>query len=139
TPDALERVLNSLRPLTKGSLVCLFGCGGDRDRAKRPIMGGIAAETADRSFLTSDNPRTENPDAIISEVLAGIADRSRVAVIADRKEAIRAALDSLGEGDCLLIAGKGHEDYQIIGKEKRHFSDQEEIRSWAGKRGPRGA
>ncbi|MDB5102816.1 MAG: UDP-N-acetylmuramoyl-L-alanyl-D-glutamate--2,6-diaminopimelate ligase [Fibrobacteres bacterium] len=136
TPDALERVLISLRPLTKGRLVCLFGCGGDRDRTKRPIMGGIAAERADIAFLTSDNPRTENPAAILEEVLGGIPDRSKVTVVADRREAIRAALDCLGEGDCLLIAGKGHEDYQIIGKEKRHFSDQEEILVWAESKAP---
>lgn len=130
TPDALERVLLSLRPLTKGRLVCLFGCGGDRDRTKRPLMGGIAVDRADRAYLTSDNPRTENPDTILSEVASGMKDRSKAVILPDRREAIRAALDSLREGDCLLIAGKGHEDYQIIGKEKRHFSDQEEIRAW---------
>jgi UDP-N-acetylmuramoyl-L-alanyl-D-glutamate--2,6-diaminopimelate ligase len=130
TPDALERVLISLRPLTKGRLVCLFGCGGDRDRTKRPIMGGIAVDRADRAFLTSDNPRTENPEGILSEVAAGMKDKSKAVIVPDRREAIRAALDTLGDGDCLLIAGKGHEDYQIIGKEKRHFSDQEEIQAW---------
>jgi UDP-N-acetylmuramoyl-L-alanyl-D-glutamate--2,6-diaminopimelate ligase len=136
TPDALERVLLSLRPLTQGKLVCLFGCGGDRDRSKRPIMGGIAAERADRAFLTSDNPRTENAQAILAEVAAGIADRTKVAIVPDRREAIRQALTSLGPDDCLLIAGKGHEDYQIIGKQKQHFSDQEEILAWAaGKHG----
>jgi UDP-N-acetylmuramoyl-L-alanyl-D-glutamate--2,6-diaminopimelate ligase len=136
TPDALERVLISLRPLTKGRLVCLFGCGGDRDRTKRPIMGAIASERADLAFLTSDNPRTENPDAILAEVMGGVKDKDRVTVIPDRREAIRAALASLGAGDCLLIAGKGHEDYQIIGKEKRHFSDQEEILVWAESKAP---
>jgi UDP-N-acetylmuramoyl-L-alanyl-D-glutamate--2,6-diaminopimelate ligase len=130
TPDALERILISLRPLTPGKLVCLFGCGGDRDRTKRPIMGGIAVARADRAVLTSDNPRTEDPQAILAEVAAGMPDKTRAAVIADRREAIRQALASLGAGDCLLIAGKGHEDYQIIGKEKRHFSDQEEILAW---------
>ena len=136
TPDALERVLISLRPLTKGKLVCLFGCGGDRDRTKRPIMGGIAAEHSDRAFLTSDNPRTENPDAILAEVMGGVKDKSKLVLVPDRREAIRSALDSLSEGDCLLIAGKGHEDYQIIGKEKRHFSDQEEILVWAESKAP---
>ena len=131
TPDALERVLLSLRPLTPGKLVCLFGCGGDRDRTKRPIMGGIAVERADRAFLTSDNPRTEDPRAILAEVAAGMKDKSKAAIVPDRREAIRAALGSLGAGDCLLIAGKGHEDYQILGKEKKHFSDQEEILAWA--------
>jgi UDP-N-acetylmuramoyl-L-alanyl-D-glutamate--2,6-diaminopimelate ligase len=136
TPDALERVLISLRPLTKGKLVCLFGCGGDRDRTKRPIMGGIAAERADRAFLTSDNPRTEKPEAILAEVMGGIDDKTKVTVVQDRREAIRQALDSLEAGDCLLIAGKGHEDYQIIGKEKKHFSDQEEILVWAESKAP---
>jgi UDP-N-acetylmuramyl-tripeptide synthetase len=131
TPDALERILLSLRPLTPGKLVCLFGCGGDRDRTKRPIMGGIAVARADRAVLTSDNPRTEDPQVILAEVAAGMRDRSKAEIIADRREAIRAGLAGLGAGDCLLVAGKGHEDYQIIGKEKRHFSDQEEILAWA--------
>ena len=137
TPDALERVLASLRPLTAGRLVCLFGCGGDRDRTKRPIMGGIAVKHADRVFLTSDNPRTEDPRAILDEILAGMEPKGKVLVEADRRAAIRQALGSLGAGDCLLVAGKGHEDYQILGREKRHFSDQEEISAWAG--GDRGA
>jgi UDP-N-acetylmuramoyl-L-alanyl-D-glutamate--2,6-diaminopimelate ligase len=135
TPDALERILLSLRPLTPGKLVCLFGCGGDRDRTKRPIMGGIAVARADRAVLTSDNPRTEDPQAILAEVAAGMRDRSKAEIIADRREAIRAGLAGLGAGDCLLVAGKGHEDYQIIGKEKRHFSDQEEILAWAAESG----
>lgn len=139
TPDALERVLASLRPLTKGRLVCLFGCGGDRDRSKRPIMGSIAADLADRAFLTSDNPRTEEPGAILEEILAGVADRARMEVVPDRRLAIATALDSLEDGDCLLVAGKGHEDYQVIGKEKRHFSDQEEILAWTGKNTDAGA
>ncbi len=138
TPDALERVLMSLRPLTKGRLVCLFGCGGDRDRTKRPIMGGIAAERADKAFLTSDNPRNEDPRAILAEVAAGIRERAKVSIVPDRREAIRLALESLDENDCLLIAGKGHEDYQIIGKEKKHFSDQEEILAWAAGKGREG-
>lgn len=131
TPDALERILISLRPLTTGKLACLFGCGGDRDRTKRPIMGKIAVTLADRAVLTSDNPRGEDPQAILTEVAAGMPDRSRATLIADRRDAIRAALATIGKDDCLLIAGKGHEDYQIIGKTKRHFSDQEEILAWA--------
>lgn len=136
TPDALERVLASLRPLTPGRLVCLFGCGGDRDRTKRPIMGAIAVRLADRVYLTSDNPRTEDPKAILAEIRAGMAEGgAKVAEVADRREAIRQALGSLGGGDCLLIAGKGHEDYQILGKVKQHFSDQEEIAAWMGGKG----
>jgi UDP-N-acetylmuramoyl-L-alanyl-D-glutamate--2,6-diaminopimelate ligase len=135
----LERILISLRPLTPGKLVCLFGCGGDRDRTKRPIMGGIAVARADRAVLTSDNPRTEDPQAILAEVAAGMDDKSKADIIADRRDAIRAALASIGKDDCLLVAGKGHEDYQIIGKEKRHFSDQEEILAWAAEQGKGGA
>ncbi len=135
TPDALERILISLRPLTLGKLVCLFGCGGDRDKTKRPIMGSIATARADRAVLTSDNPRTENADAILAEVASGMQDGSRGEIIADRRAAIHKALSSLGKDDCLLIAGKGHEDYQIIGKEKRHFSDQEEVLGWAAANG----
>ena len=108
TPDALERVLLSLRPLTSGKLVCLFGCGGDRDRSKRAIMGGIAENGADQVVLTSDNPRSESPAAILSRRSAG-ACAGRVArrrVTEDRRAAIRRALGSLGSGDCLLIAGK---------------------------------
>jgi len=131
TPDALERILISLRPLTPGKLICLFGCGGDRDRTKRPIMGRIAVTVADKAVLTSDNPRGEDPQAILAEVAAGMPDRTKADLVADRREAIRMALASVGKDDCLLIAGKGHEDYQIIGKEKRHFSDQEEILAWA--------
>jgi UDP-N-acetylmuramoyl-L-alanyl-D-glutamate--2,6-diaminopimelate ligase len=98
-------------------------------------MGGIAVARADRAVLTSDNPRTENPEAILAEVAAGMTDKSKAEIVADRREAIRAALASLGKGDCLLIAGKGHEDYQVIGKEKKHFSDQEEILAWEKERG----
>jgi UDP-N-acetylmuramoyl-L-alanyl-D-glutamate--2,6-diaminopimelate ligase len=130
TPDALQRVLASIKPMTPALLVCVFGCGGDRDRTKRPIMGQIAAESADRVILTSDNPRSEDPLAILGQIQAGIPNRTPTVVIADRREAIRTGLDSLKAGDCLLIAGKGHEDYQILGKVKKHFSDQEEILSW---------
>jgi UDP-N-acetylmuramoyl-L-alanyl-D-glutamate--2,6-diaminopimelate ligase len=130
TPDALQRVLSSLKSLTPGKLFCVFGCGGDRDRTKRPIMGGIAEASADRVFLTSDNPRTEEPQAILKEILVGIKDLARIKVVPDRREAINLALDSVAAGDCLLIAGKGHEDYQILGRLKQHFSDQEEIRAW---------
>jgi UDP-N-acetylmuramoyl-L-alanyl-D-glutamate--2,6-diaminopimelate ligase len=135
TPDALERVLQSLRPLTPGRLVCLFGCGGDRDRTKRPLMGGIAERLADRVVLTSDNPRSEKPEAILEEIRGGMGHPEKSEVEADRRKAIRAALSALAPGDCLLVAGKGHEDYQILGSERRHFSDQEEIIAWAGERG----
>ncbi len=134
SPDALERVLHSLRPLTPGRLVCAFGCGGDRDRGKRPLMGAIAERLADGVVLTSDNPRSEDPEAILREIRAGLRRPDEARVIADRRTAIRTALAELRAGDCLLVAGKGHEDYQIVGAERRHFSDPEEIAAWAGGR-----
>jgi UDP-N-acetylmuramoyl-L-alanyl-D-glutamate--2,6-diaminopimelate ligase len=126
TDDAMRNVLEALRPLTQGCLCIVFGCGGDRDRTKRPLMGRTAVDLADRVFVTSDNPRTEQPDAIISEILAGIpADRmSKVTVDPDRARAIRSAIDSAAPGDVILLAGKGHEDYQIIGRQKRPFDDR---------------
>lgn len=127
TDDALANVLSALRPLTRRRLIVVFGCGGDRDRSKRPRMGKVAAELADAVVVTSDNPRTEEPRAIIREIVAGIpADAlRRVMVEPDRQCAIRGALSAAGEGDVVLIAGKGHEDYQIVGREKRHFDDVE--------------
>ena len=119
-----------MKPLTPGKLICVFGCGGDRDKTKRPIMGRLAAELADRLVLTSDNPRSENPERILAEIFAGIEKKLLVKSVVDRKQAIEEALNSLQPGDCLLVAGKGHEDYQIIGKEKKHFSDQEVIQNW---------
>jgi UDP-N-acetylmuramoyl-L-alanyl-D-glutamate--2,6-diaminopimelate ligase len=135
TPDALERVLLTARKLVTGGgrLAVVFGCGGDRDRGKRPIMGSIAARLADRVWVTSDNPRSERPEAIIEEIAAGI-DRSarsaeRFAAITDRKSAIRAALDSARRGDVIVIAGKGHETYQIIGDEVLPFDDRAHARA----------
>jgi UDP-N-acetylmuramyl-tripeptide synthetase len=127
TPDALERLLEGLRPLVAGKLVCVFGCGGGRDHGKRPLMGGIAARLSDLAFATSDNPRMEDPEAILDEVFQGIPDASRVRRLADRREAIRAAVDSCGPDDLVVVAGKGHEDYQTVGAEKHHFDDVEEL------------
>jgi UDP-N-acetylmuramoyl-L-alanyl-D-glutamate--2,6-diaminopimelate ligase len=131
TPDALERVLESLRALTPGKLQVVFGCGGDRDRGKRPLMGAIAERLADRVILTSDNPRSESPDAILAEIRGGMKNPKAAWIEADRRAAIRTGLGRQATGDCLLVAGKGHEAYQIIGAERRHFSDQEEIAAWA--------
>jgi UDP-N-acetylmuramoyl-L-alanyl-D-glutamate--2,6-diaminopimelate ligase len=139
TPDALERVLQSLRALTPGRLQVIFGCGGDRDRGKRPLMGAIAERLADRVILTSDNPRSESPEGILAEIRGGMHRPENARVIPDRREAIRAGLQDLGGGDCLLVAGKGHEAYQILGTERRHFSDQEEILAWARERGEGGS
>jgi UDP-N-acetylmuramoyl-L-alanyl-D-glutamate--2,6-diaminopimelate ligase len=123
-PDALERVLRSLRPLTRGRLIALFGCGGDRDRGKRPIMGRIAAELSDLVVVTSDNPRTEDPERILDEITAGIPPGRPCRRLADRREAIRWALAEAGPGDTLLLAGKGHETYQIVGSEHRPFDER---------------
>ncbi len=126
TPDSLENVLMALRPFTQKRLVCVFGCGGDRDRTKRPIMGAIAERLADFSYITSDNPRTENPQQILDDILTGITNHANTAVISDRRECIHTAIQSAQAGDTVLIAGKGHEDYQIIGTSKIHFDDREE-------------
>ena len=124
TPDALERALTSLRPLTAGRLIVVFGCGGDRDRGKRSIMGRIAVERAHLAIVTSDNPRTENPDSIIDDVEQGMGAAPHLR-ITDRLVAIRTALNEARSGDTILLAGKGHETYQVIGTEKLHFDERE--------------
>lgn len=127
TPDALDKALQVLRRHCSGRLTVVFGCGGDRDRGKRPEMGAIAARGADRIVLTDDNPRTEDGDAIIAGIRAGLGGQEAT-VIRDRRAAIRDALARAAEGDLVLVAGKGHEDYQIVGTERRHFSDQQVVR-----------
>jgi UDP-N-acetylmuramoyl-L-alanyl-D-glutamate--2,6-diaminopimelate ligase len=132
-PEALTAALEACRPFATGRLVCVMGCGGDRDRGKRPIMGAIAAEKADQVIVTDDNPRTEQPAAIRAEILAGITQgRDRVREIADRGEAIRAAVRGMGAGDVVLVAGKGHETGQIVGATVIPFSDHDEIRKALG-------
>jgi UDP-N-acetylmuramoyl-L-alanyl-D-glutamate--2,6-diaminopimelate ligase len=126
TPDSLENVLVTARELTPGRLICVFGCGGDRDRGKRPLMGRIASVLADVAIVTSDNPRTEDPDAIISEILEGVS--GPVEVEPDRRAAIARAIELAEDGDVLVIAGKGHETYQEINGEKRPFDDREVAR-----------
>ena len=131
THDALENVLSAVRAtMGDGRLICVFGCGGDRDRTKRPKMGAVAERLADVVVVTSDNPRTENPDAIIQEICAGFSDgwkeAGKIAVEADRRSAIRRAIGEAKAGDVVLIAGKGHENYQIVGTTKSHFDDVEE-------------
>jgi UDP-N-acetylmuramoyl-L-alanyl-D-glutamate--2,6-diaminopimelate ligase len=128
TPDSLENLLKAARPFIGGKMICVFGCGGDRDRTKRPKMGRIAAELADVAVLTSDNPRTEDPERILQDVLAGIPTAIAPMVICDRATAIRTAILQAQPGDGVLIAGKGHEDYQILGTEKIHFDDREQAR-----------
>lgn len=126
TPDALENALKALRINENARLVALFGCGGDRDRTKRPIMGKVAADYADYVIVTSDNPRTEDPQSIIDEILVGMKEaKTPYTVICDRVEAICAAMDTHQKGDVILLAGKGHEDYQIVGHEKHHMDERE--------------
>jgi UDP-N-acetylmuramoyl-L-alanyl-D-glutamate--2,6-diaminopimelate ligase len=146
TPDALERAIAAMRPLTAGRLLVVFGCGGDRDRTKRPLMGQVVARDADIAVVTSDNPRTEDPEAILDMVVEGVRREPlpelAPAVLAtaargyhreaDRRTAIRRAAAAVGPGDVLLIAGKGHEDYQILGTGKIHFDDREEAAAALG-------
>ena len=141
TPDALENVLQAIRRIivksqTQGKLITVFGCGGDRDRTKRPLMGEAAAKLSDIAIVTSDNPRTEDPDSIIQDVIPGVQKNMTAfqggkgfLVEADRRKAIAIALEQRGENDVVVVAGKGHEDYQIIGTTKTDFDDREVIRS----------
>jgi UDP-N-acetylmuramoyl-L-alanyl-D-glutamate--2,6-diaminopimelate ligase len=138
TPDALEKVLPALRPLAQargGRLVCVFGCGGDRDPAKRPMMGAIAARLADAVIVTSDNPRSEDPQAIVDQVAAGAAGGAHVRRIVDRRAAIATAVREAAAADVVLLAGKGHEDYQEIAGRRLPFSDVDEARSSLAARG----
>jgi UDP-N-acetylmuramoyl-L-alanyl-D-glutamate--2,6-diaminopimelate ligase len=128
TPDALVNVLSAVKKLTTGGVICVFGCGGDRDTTKRPLMAVAVAENADEAIVTSDNPRSEDPHAIIREVLAGMPLDFPHTVIVDRKEAIRKALKMARTGDCIVVAGKGHEDYQEAKGVRHHFDDREEVR-----------
>jgi UDP-N-acetylmuramoyl-L-alanyl-D-glutamate--2,6-diaminopimelate ligase len=148
TPDALERAIAAMRPLVGagGRLIVVFGCGGDRDRGKRPLMGEIAARDADLAIVTSDNPRTEDPGAIVAAILEGVRKAGAPTLAAsalggarrgthaevDRRAAIRLAGAAARPGDVLLVAGKGHEDYQIVGTTKTHFDDREEAAAALG-------
>ncbi|MDJ0532737.1 MAG: UDP-N-acetylmuramoyl-L-alanyl-D-glutamate--2,6-diaminopimelate ligase [Xenococcaceae cyanobacterium MO_207.B15] len=134
TPDSLENLLIAARPFITGKMICVFGCGGDRDRTKRPLMGKIVAKLADLAVVTSDNPRTEDPQRILDDILEGIPDTVNPVVICDRANAIATAISQAQPGDGVLIAGKGHEDYQILGTEKIHFDDREQAREALAKR-----
>ena len=127
TPNALQKALLALRQHCAGKLICVFGAGGDRDRGKRPEMAVVAEQGADQVILTSDNPRTENPEVIIEMVMAGFKKPSRVRQITDRADAIATAISSAGKNDVVLIAGKGHEAYQQIGMERMPFSDRDQV------------
>lgn len=127
TPDSLENVLKTVREVYDKRLITVFGCGGDRDKTKRPIMGKIACKYSDKVFVTSDNPRTENPDSIINDIVCGL-DKNSYVRITDRTQAIREALVEAKPGDTVLIAGKGHEKYQIFGTEKIHYDEREIVK-----------
>jgi UDP-N-acetylmuramoyl-L-alanyl-D-glutamate--2,6-diaminopimelate ligase len=126
TPDGLENILKTAREFTKGRLITVFGCGGDRDKTKRPIMGEIASKLSDLIVITSDNPRTEEPLAIIQDILGGI-EKDNYAVFENRKEAIKKAMSIAQKGDIIVVAGKGHEDYQELKNEVIHFDEREVI------------
>ncbi|MGB3976661.1 MAG: UDP-N-acetylmuramoyl-L-alanyl-D-glutamate--2,6-diaminopimelate ligase [bacterium] len=128
TPDALINVLEAIRPITQGRIITVFGCGGDRDKSKRPLMGSAASTRSDLTIVTSDNPRTENPTSIIDDIVPGLSKKNEYRIIPDRRTAIQMAIRIAKEGDTVLIAGKGHENYQIIGDEKLVFDDREESR-----------
>jgi UDP-N-acetylmuramoyl-L-alanyl-D-glutamate--2,6-diaminopimelate ligase len=132
TPDALEHLLMDARGICSGRLICVFGCGGDRDRGKRPEMGAIAGRMADLTIVTSDNPRTEDPRTIIEEIVEGLPEDSNHEVTPDRMEAIQRAVECSRPGDLIVIAGKGHEDYQIVGTKRLHFDDREAVRKAFG-------
>jgi UDP-N-acetylmuramoyl-L-alanyl-D-glutamate--2,6-diaminopimelate ligase len=138
TPDALKNVLRAARGITTGRLFCVFGCGGDRDRGKRPLMGAAASVFCDEAWITSDNPRSENPQTIISEIIDGIPLDFSYRVEPDRKKAIAAALEILRDDDCLVVAGKGHETYQEINGIRNHFDDKEVINELLRMRGKKG-
>ncbi len=131
TPDALENILTTVRDFTAGRVICLFGCGGDRDRTKRPQMGAIAGSLADVAVVTSDNPRTEEPEAIIRDILPGLeGTAAQVVVEPDRRAAIRRALSLAKPGDTVVLAGKGHETYQEVGTQVLHLDEREEVAAY---------
>jgi UDP-N-acetylmuramoyl-L-alanyl-D-glutamate--2,6-diaminopimelate ligase len=134
TPDALQNVLSAIREIKHGNskIITVFGCGGDRDRTKRPLMGKLAEELSDRVIITSDNPRTEDPEKILDEIIEGISDKDKIIRKVDRKEAIYAGIAEAENGDVVLIAGKGHETYQVIGRERHHFDDREVVEEYIG-------
>ncbi|MGH8134048.1 MAG: Mur ligase family protein, partial [Steroidobacteraceae bacterium] len=136
TPDALQKALRAARLHCRGQLRVVFGCGGDRDAGKRPLMGRIAAELADELIVTDDNPRTEDPARIVADIIAGIAPRAPLVVEHDRALAIRLSVERSGPDDVVLIAGKGHEDYQVHGTVRRPFRDQAVVMDALRRSGP---
>lgn len=129
TPDALEKLLDAVRPLTEGQIITVFGCGGDRDASKRPLMARAASERSDLTVVTSDNPRTEDPQSILDQVTSGVVFGKTSVSILDRGNAVAYAIHNARKGDVVVIAGKGHENYQIVGKQKLHMDDRELVRA----------
>jgi len=127
TPDALEKALEAARLHCKGQLWCVFGCGGDRDKGKRPLMGAIAEQFSDIVVITDDNPRSEEPMAIVNDILTGLLDPGRARVVSGRAQAVTNAVMQAGADDIVLVAGKGHEDYQIIGNRRLDYSDRDTV------------
>jgi UDP-N-acetylmuramoyl-L-alanyl-D-glutamate--2,6-diaminopimelate ligase len=143
SPDALTAVLVACGQLTSGRLLVVFGCGGDRDRGKRELMGAVAARAADLVWITSDNPRSEDPEAIMAAIACGYAGVAQPRAqscqqVEDRTTAIEQALAAAGDGDIVVVAGKGHENYQLVGQERRHLDDREIIKEWIGGQTPHG-
>jgi UDP-N-acetylmuramoyl-L-alanyl-D-glutamate--2,6-diaminopimelate ligase len=132
TPDALLKTIETIREFKKPTnrLITVFGCGGDRDQLKRPLMGRIASSMSDVTIVTSDNPRTEKPEKIIHDILKGVVKTGTVIVKTERKAAIQCALKIANQGDLVLVAGKGHETYQLVAGRKKHFDDSEVIRNY---------
>jgi UDP-N-acetylmuramoyl-L-alanyl-D-glutamate--2,6-diaminopimelate ligase len=133
TGDALLKLLQSVNEMPHGKIIAVFGCGGDRDKTKRPVMGKIASGNSDITIVTSDNPRTEDPEMIIKDITAGMGGGDYI-VEPDREKAIALAVEKASAGDIVVLAGKGHEDYQIIGKTKRHFDDREMLQKYMSER-----
>jgi len=132
TPDALDKALFAAKEHCHGKLWVIFGCGGDRDRGKRPLMANVAQSYTDNIIVTNDNPRTEDPDTIIHDIMAGFTEPNQINIVKDRMTAIQWAIDHSNENDIILVAGKGHEDYQIIGQTKHHYSDRETVSDLLG-------
>lgn len=132
TDEALNRAFDTVERFKKDRIITVFGCGGERDRTKRPLMGASACKRSDMVFLTNDNPRREDPQQIFADILKGMEGCNNFVVEPDRAAAIRRALAYAQSGDIVIIAGKGHEDYQIIGTEKKHFSDKETVLAFLG-------
>ena len=130
TPDAMEKVLLEIKPLVANKLIVMFGCGGNRDTTKRPLMGEIATTYADVTYITSDNPRHEDPLLIIKDILKGCKNEKKIVIEENRELALRKALAEIQSGDVLMVLGKGHEEYQIIGDEKIELSDKKMICKW---------